>query len=70
MYLERARDVTIENLAIDASNNTVSDCTPSLATVHYYNSSGAVRNNVISGGRLANPLSCVQNLPLETVSAF
>jgi len=50
--------VTIENLAVDASNNTVSGCTPNLAAIYYYNSSGTVDHNAISGAQLANPLSC------------
>src|SRR5215469_2472603 len=42
-------DVTIENLAIDACNNTVVGCAgPALAGIHYYNSSGKVENNAIS----------------------
>jgi len=52
-------NVTIENLAIDASMNTVSGCAgASLAGIHYYNSSGTVENNAIFGAQVANPQSC------------
>jgi nitrous oxidase accessory protein NosD len=50
--------VSIQNLAIDASNNTVSSCSPGVAGVHFYNSSGVVENSAIFGANLANPLSC------------
>jgi hypothetical protein len=51
--------VTIENLAIDASNNTVVGCAgAALAGIHYFNSSGRVENNAISGAQVANPQSC------------
>jgi hypothetical protein len=49
--------VTLDNLAIDASKNGVSDCT-SLATVHFLNASGQVVNSAITGAQLANPASC------------
>jgi nitrous oxidase accessory protein NosD len=52
-------DVTIENLAIDASNNTVVGCAgPALAGIHYYNSSGKAENNAISGAEVADPQTC------------
>jgi hypothetical protein len=52
-------DVTIENLAIDASNNTVVGCAgAALAGIHYYNSSGRVEKNAIFGAQVANPQSC------------
>jgi nitrous oxidase accessory protein NosD len=58
------RDVTIENLAIAGSNNTVSGCAgASLAGIHYYNSSGRVENNAIFGAEVANPQSCTSLLP-------
>ncbi|HXW91084.1 MAG TPA: hypothetical protein VEK33_11105, partial [Terriglobales bacterium] len=44
--------VTIENLAIDASNNSVSGCTPQLADVHFFNASGSVANSALSGAQL------------------
>ena len=34
--------VTIEDLAIDASQNSVQGCTPQLADIHFYNASGRV----------------------------
>jgi hypothetical protein len=46
--------VTIENLAIDASNNTATGCNPSLADVHYFNASGVVTNNALFGAKLAH----------------
>jgi nitrous oxidase accessory protein NosD len=55
--------VTIEGLAIDASMNTVSGCTVTLAGIHFYNSSGRAANNAISGAQLANPLSCTTLFP-------
>jgi hypothetical protein len=51
-------DVVIENLAIDASSNAVSGCTPGLAAVHYLNASGALEADAIFGARLQNPQSC------------
>jgi nitrous oxidase accessory protein NosD len=53
-----AQGVTIENLAIDASRNAVTGCTPSLADIHYFNSSGRVDHNAIFGAQLANPQGC------------
>jgi Right handed beta helix region len=50
--------VTIQNLAIDASHNTVSSCSPGVAGVHFSNSSGVLQNNAIFGAHLANPLAC------------
>ncbi len=50
--------VTIENLAVDASHNTVTGCSPGVASVHFFNASGAVKNSAIFGGQLASPLSC------------
>lgn len=41
--------VTVENLAIDARNNGVAGCAPMVAGIHYYNSSGVVKNNAIAG---------------------
>lgn len=35
-----AGGVTIDNLAIDASQNSVASCTPGIAGVHFYNASG------------------------------
>lgn len=50
--------VTIENVAIDASHNTVSGCGSILAGIHFFNASGTIRNNAIFGAQLANPKSC------------
>jgi nitrous oxidase accessory protein NosD len=50
--------VTIQNLAIDASNNTASSCSPGVAGVHFFNSSGFVENSAIFGAHLTNPLGC------------
>lgn len=55
--------VVIDGLAIDASLNTVTGCTVTLAGVHFYNSSGAVVNNAISGAQLPNPQSCTTLFP-------
>ena len=52
-------NVTIDGLAIDASHNSVSAaCDVTLAAVHFYNSSGSVTDNAISGSQLANPQNC------------
>jgi Right handed beta helix region len=58
--VRNTHDVTIRNLTIDASNNTVSACavlvntviTGGLAGIHFYNSSGSVESNAIFGARL------------------
>ena len=50
--------VAIDNLAIDASQNTVSSCTPGVAGVHFFNASGTIQNSAILNAELANPLSC------------
>jgi len=55
--------VVIEGLAVDASLNTVTGCTVGLAGIHFYNSSGAVANNVITGAQLPNPTSCATLFP-------
>jgi nitrous oxidase accessory protein NosD len=55
--------LTIQNLAIDASNNTASGCTVALAGIHFYNASGVVDSNAISGTQLSNPLSCTTLFP-------
>jgi nitrous oxidase accessory protein NosD len=44
--------VTIENLAVDASKNSVTDCNVLVAGIHYFNSSGSVENNAISGAQV------------------
>src|SRR6266513_2186163 len=51
-------DVTIENLAIDASHNTVASCDIGLSAVHFYNASGRLKNSAVFGAQLPNPQSC------------
>lgn len=55
--------VTIEGLAIDASNNTVSGCTVSLAGIHFSNASGRVANSSIFGTQLPDPTTCTTLFP-------
>ncbi len=52
------QNVVIENLAIDASHNTVAACTPGLAGVHFFNASGKVKDSAIFGTQLTNPSGC------------
>ncbi len=56
-------NVTISNLAIDASNNTVSGCTLGLAGIHFYNASGVVEGVAISGAELSTQTSCTTLFP-------
>jgi F-box protein 11 len=56
-------DVRISNLAIDASNNTVAGCGVALAGIHFFNASGRVDGDAISGTQLSNPLSCATLFP-------
>jgi hypothetical protein len=56
-------DVTIQNLAIDAGKNTVSGCKITLAGIHFYNASGTVESDVISGTQMSDPLSCTTLFP-------
>jgi hypothetical protein len=56
-------NVTISNLAIDASNNTVTACTPALAGIHFYDSSGRVENTAISGTGLSTQTDCTTLFP-------
>lgn len=51
-------DVTIEDLAIDASNNNVDGCNVALAGIRFLNSSGWVRRSAIFGAELKQPRSC------------
>src|SRR5947207_4264355 len=51
-------DVTIDNLAIDASHNTVASCDIGLSAVHFYNASGRLKNSAVFGAQLPNPQSC------------
>ncbi|MBV9770479.1 MAG: right-handed parallel beta-helix repeat-containing protein [Bryobacterales bacterium] len=55
--------VSIEDLAIDASQNTVTSCSPGLAGVHFLNSSGTLQHSAILGAHLATPSGCSTNLP-------
>lgn len=55
--------VSIVNLAIDASNNAVAGCTPGLAGIHFYNASGRVEEDAISGTRLGTQTSCSALFP-------
>jgi nitrous oxidase accessory protein NosD len=50
--------VTIENLAIDASNNTVSGCSPTLSDVYFLNASGKVAVSALSGAELPDVTTC------------
>jgi len=52
------KDVTIDNLAIDASQNTVASCDIALSAVHFYDASGSLRNSAVSGAQLPNPQNC------------
>jgi hypothetical protein len=51
-------DVHLLNIGVDASKNTVSDCTPTLSAVHFLNSSGEIRNDAITGAKLTSPGAC------------
>lgn len=58
--------VTIRNLAIDASHNSVAGCAtgvPGLAAVHFSSASGILENSAIFGAQVANPASCAKALP-------
>jgi hypothetical protein len=56
-------NVNISNLAIDASTNTVSGCSVALAGIHFYNASGVVESDAISGTQLSTPTSCTTLFP-------
>jgi hypothetical protein len=45
-------DVIIQNLAVSTANNGVSGCTPLVAGIHYYNSSGEIENSAVSGAQV------------------
>ena len=55
---EYRADVTIDNLAIDASQNSVAGCDTPLSAVHFYNASGRLKNSAVFGAKLPNPQSC------------
>jgi nitrous oxidase accessory protein NosD len=50
--------VTIDNLVVDASQNTVSGCVIALNGVTFYNASGRLQNSTVQGAQLPNPQSC------------
>jgi hypothetical protein len=50
--------VAIKNLAVDASLNTVSGCSPALSAILYFNSSGGVSDAAISGAELQDVSTC------------
>src|SRR2546425_500859 len=72
--VRNTHDVTIRNLAIDASSNTVSGCavllngviTGSLAGIHFRNSSGSVHSTAIVGARLKLRKCMPARLPVIT----
>jgi Right handed beta helix region len=51
-------DVVIRNLALDAGNNSVTGCSPTLSVVQFLNASGSLQEDAISGAQLSNPSSC------------
>jgi len=58
--------VTLQNLAIDASHNSISGCgsdVPALAGVHFSSSSGILENSAIFGAQVMDPASCAGALP-------
>jgi nitrous oxidase accessory protein NosD len=50
--------VTIDNLTIDASQNTVASCDIALAGVEFLNASGGLQSSVVQGAELPSPQSC------------
>jgi parallel beta-helix repeat protein len=56
--------VTIKNLAVDASKNGTSGCAVPVAVIHYYNASGDVESNALSGALVSDPTNCATLLPL------
>jgi nitrous oxidase accessory protein NosD len=44
--------VTVENLALDAVNNNVMGCSTLVAGIHYYNSSGEIKDDAVSGAQV------------------
>ncbi|HZU24543.1 MAG TPA: right-handed parallel beta-helix repeat-containing protein [Bryobacteraceae bacterium] len=51
-------NVTIQNLAVDATNNDVSNCSVPAAGIHYYNASGLVEHNAIFNALVSDPQEC------------
>jgi parallel beta helix pectate lyase-like protein len=56
-------NVTLENLAVDASKNAVSGCSPGLAAIHFRDASGVVENSAIFGAQLTTATGCASGLP-------
>ena len=52
------KDVNIQNLMVDASNNTVSGCGVGLSGVHFLNASGTVEQSTVIGAKLHSPQTC------------
>src|SRR5205823_4962465 len=52
------RDVTLQNISVDARGNNVSGCDTVLAGIHYFNASGSVQNDAIFGANVSNPQTC------------
>lgn len=52
------RDVTLQNISVDASGNNVSGCDTVLAGIHYFNASGSVQEDAIYGAKVSNPQAC------------
>ena len=50
--------VAIDNLVMDASQNTVASCDIALSAVHFHNASGQLINSAVFGAQLPNPQSC------------
>jgi nitrous oxidase accessory protein NosD len=46
-------DVTIENLAIDASKNGVNGCSPLVGGVHFYSASGKITDSAVFGAQVS-----------------
>lgn len=51
-------NVTVDNLTIDASQNTVSGCHIALAGITFFSASGRLQNSTVQGAQLPNPQSC------------
>ena len=57
------QNVSLANLAVDASGNNISGCTTELSGIHFYDASGTVESVAISGVGLAQPTSCTVLFP-------
>jgi hypothetical protein len=56
--VQNTNDVRLTNVAVDASKNTISGCTPILSAVHFLNASGELEDDAISGATITNPTGC------------